>query len=1009
LHLRRRVVVSLAVGAGVLSLAVPASVRAYRVWAEEQRRLRFEDFMQQPGEDVPPQLTAEVEEELFENTYTENDIDDAFARWMAHKAHWGIPTAEDSAVLLDEARAEAQRWPHLMPRAPGQGGDKSLGRNAQSWVNLGPTDARFQFNGRPFLEVDSGRISGIAVDPRDQNVAYLSTSGGGVWKTYDLFSPDPRWQPLTETLGNLAVGDMVMDPNDPDTLYLGLGDFVDLVGGQVVKTTNGGSSWSAPVSLTGTYPASSGGLTVRALRVRAIKVDPNASNILLVGTEAGLYRSTDSGASFQLVDLPNAGAQTPDTVWTIAYTGQVGGVSRWAISGTSYASPTSAAPSASTGVQGDIWVSTDGGQTWSSRLAANALPDYDNNPATPPNVSRISLAAATPSEDPTRTVLFALTGQRTSVANGGGIWRSRDSGNTWQDVSGNGQGNGAPRNMTFVDTSQCPSINVHNAQAWYNSTVTVDPGDSNRVLLGGTFCGLRTLNGLAERPVWELVSHWLPAFTNSALTDDGLLPYVHADWHRTLVVRTPTGYLAMVGGDGGLFTSTNVFTPGPVNQQTVQWRFPNRGLATHLMYNVASGDPATGNAFIAFAGLQDNGTRFRDTQGAPTTFNQVIGGDGIGVAASRVGEDSIFWGTVQNSSTRWCDPDVPSSGGCNQGVAGTWTTLAPPTTAATGGCAGDSVVFLSRVVAVNSGNRPAAITGTSVGVFRLIGTPSGSDRRQWQHLGACDSANGVRALGVSGSVDGLYGVASFSGRFRVMSGCTLDTPAAQCTWTVTNRMGTDLNGDGTIDLAESPTFTSSIDFPPNHEGLTPGDMFVGASVAAASALPPGTGRVYLTRDRGQTWQDISSNLPNVPVNVVRFDPTDSTNQTLFAGTDLGVYRTTNLGATWERYGVGLPLVRVTDMFVGRTGGLLRVSTYGRGMWEIYPSATAERGVAGNGDYDRNGQVDFVDLLATANRLGTTPATQAQPYYDWNQDLVGTVNAVDDADLTQLLNRYGGRP
>jgi len=97
------------------------------------------------------------------------------------------------------------------------------------------------------------------------------------------------------------------------------------------------------------------------------------------------------------------------------------------------------------------------------------------------------------------------------------------------------------------------------------------------------------------------------------------------------------------------------------------------------------------------------------------------------------------------------------------------------------------------------------------------------------------------------------------------------------------------------------------------------------------------------------------------------------------------------------------------MFVGRTGGLLRVSTFGRGLWEIYPSATAERGVAGNGDYDRNGQLDFVDLLATANRLGTTPATESKPYYDWNQDLVGTANAVDDQDLTQLLTRYGGRP
>ncbi|WP_164001006.1 hypothetical protein [Pyxidicoccus caerfyrddinensis] len=1004
--MRRRVVVSMAVGAGVLALAAPASVRAYRTWAEEQRRLRFEDFMQQPGEDAPPQLKAEVEEELFEDSYREEDIDDAFARWMAHKAYWGIPTAQGTDTLLAEARAESERWAHLMPRAPGL---KGLGQNANSWVNLGPTDAKFQYNGTLYTQVDSGRLTNIAVDPRDQNVAYISTSGGGVWKTYDFFAPDPTWHPVTETLGNLAVGDMAMDPQDPDTLYLGLGDFTDLAGGQVVKTTNGGSSWGTPVALSGTYPAGSGGLTVRALRVRAMKVDPSAPNIILVGTEAGLYRSTDSGASFQLLDLPNAGTQTPDTVWTIAYTGQVGGVSRWAISGTAYASPTAAAPTASTAVQGDIWVSTNAGLSWSSRLVANALPDFDNNPATLTDVNHIALASGTAPEDPTRTVLFALTGKRSSIAAGAGIWRSLDAGNTWQDVSGNGQGDGQIRNMTFLDTSQCVSVNVHNGQAWYNSTVAVDPGDDNRVILGGTYCGLRTINGLSNQPIWEAVSHWLPTYTDGSTTDDGLLPYVHADWHVTQVLRTPTGYMVMAGSDGGLFTSTNVFNPGKINQETVTWRFPNRGLATHLMYNVASGDPATGNQFVAFAGLQDNGTRFRDTASSPTTFNQVIGGDGIGVAASRVGEDSIFWGSVQNSSTRWCDPDDASTNGCNQGIAGTWRTLAPPTTAATGGCAGDAVTFLTKVVGLRSGNRPAAITGTTFGVFRLVGTPVGTDRRQWQHLGACITSNQVRALGVSTTVDGLYGVAASGGRFRIMSGCTLDTPAASCTWTQTNLMGVDLNGNGTVEGTEFPTFTSSVDFPPNHTGITPGDMFVGSSVAPSGTLAPGVGRVFLTRNRGTTWQNITGDLPDVPVNVVRFDLSDTTNQTLFAGTDLGVYRTLNQGATWERYGAGLPLVKVTDMFVGRTGGLLRVSTFGRGMWEIYPSATAERGVAGNGDYDRNGQLDFVDLLATANRLGTTPATQAKPYYDWNQDLVGTANAVDEQDLSQLLNRYGGRP
>jgi hypothetical protein len=150
-------------------------------------------------------------------------------------------------------------------------------------------------------------------------------------------------------------------------------------------------------------------------------------------------------------------------------------------------------------------------------------------------------------------------------------------------------------------------------------------------------------------------------------------------------------------------------------------------------------------------------------------------------------------------------------------------------------------------------------------------------------------------------------------------------------------------------------------------------------------------------------------LPNVPTSVVRYDPGDLTNNTLYAGTDLGIYRTTDGGQTWHRFGRGMPLVKVTDLFISKTGNLLRAATYGRGMWEIYPSATAEKGVNGNGDFNRDQQIDFVDLAATAARLGTDPTSSSAPYYEWNLDQVGSTNSVDDSDLSRLLTRFGGRP
>jgi hypothetical protein len=228
----------------------------------------------------------------------------------------------------------------------------------------------------------------------------------------------------------------------------------------------------------------------------------------------------------------------------------------------------------------------------------------------------------------------------------------------------------------------------------------------------------------------------------------------------------------------------------------------------------------------------------------------------------------------------------------------------------------------------------------------------------------------------------------------------------------------DLDASGSITLEEKVSFTSNLDFPPGPTGQPVGAVYVASSAApvteAGAPVPAALGHLFLTEDGGATWQSLKGNgtgqdLPNVPVHVVRYDPGDTTNATLYAGTELGVYRTTNGGATWERFGRGMPMVKVTDLFISQSGALMRAATYGRGLWEIYPSATAAKGVPGTGDWDRNQQIDFLDLLSTANRLGTTPATTVAPFYDWNQDLTGTVNTIDDQDLDQLLSRFGGRP
>src|SRR5262249_14006610 len=163
-----------------------------------------------------------------------------------------------------------------------------------------------------------------------------------------------------------------------------------------VKTTDGGGTWSEPVVLKGVYSSS-----VPA-KVQAIRQIATHGNLVFAATDAGLFRSTDAGKTFQLVELPHpSGKEVAGSVWSIVAAGTTG----WVASGTSACDVGQAPPPIYFGEDVDpascplgnvtvIWTSPDG-QTWS--------------PATLPKTSgtgRTTIAAGT-GRDAATTVVYA--------------------------------------------------------------------------------------------------------------------------------------------------------------------------------------------------------------------------------------------------------------------------------------------------------------------------------------------------------------------------------------------------------------------------------------------------------------------------------------------------------------------------------------------------------------------------------------------------------------------------
>jgi photosystem II stability/assembly factor-like uncharacterized protein len=408
--------------------------------------------------------------------------------WL--KARFGATMPADfSQRMIQEWSRQRSTYPQLAPGATPPAG-------VAQWQSIGPTRAVKTQNYYSLQVTDSGRLRNIMPHPSDPNTVYVLSSSGGIWKTGNFESPYPTWTPITDKVITTSGGSAALG-RDPNTLYYGTGDPFDgtpLVGGKMLKTTDGGNTWSNFISL------GNSGL------VADIKVDTSGSkDVVLVATDTGVYRSADGGNNYTQVLSSNM-------AWSLARTSK-GWLATTAAS--HYYSPAT------------VYFSADG-ISWQP-IASGTGSNLTNG------AGRITLAVAAPGDSV--VYAFAATSCDTTCSQKD-LYRSTDGGMTWTAL---GLNNKAPVNPN----EENPTMNLMMGQGFYNHMITVDQTDPTRntIYLGGELNTAKSTDGGQS---WRLMTNWLAQWG---------MPYAHAD-HHTAIVSTAGGKKrVMIGTDGGLFLS----------------------------------------------------------------------------------------------------------------------------------------------------------------------------------------------------------------------------------------------------------------------------------------------------------------------------------------------------------------------------------------------------------------------------------------------------------------------
>ena len=684
----------------------------------------------------------------------------------------------------------------------------------------------------PFRGGRAGTVAGVI---GNNNLYYMGTAGGGVWKTEDAGN---TWESISDGYYGGSIGAIAVSESDPNIIYVGEGEQTlrgNVSSGKGMwKSVDAGETWKFI------------GLP-KSEHISRIKIHPEDPNVVYVGVignlwkpnvERGLYKTTDGGVSWNKILYVSDKAGVGDIILD-PNNSRIIYASTWQMKRNGYRMD-------SGGPDSKVFRSFDSGKTWEDISKFNGLPEFPwgivGVTISPVNSKRIWLMIESPD---------------------GGLFRSDDGGNNWKKVNSN---------------------RALRQRAWYYTRIYADSQNEDKIYVLNVSYGVSTDGGktftLKNAPHGDHHDLWIDPDNNMrlAIADDGG---------------------AQISNDGGENWTTYF------NQPTAQF------------YRVS-----TDNSFPyrIYGAQQDNSTirinhRSASSSISESDWESTAGGESAHLAPDPKNNEIVYGGTYkgymmmkdhsngQNRSVNvW--PDNPAGSGAevmkyrfNWNFPIIFSPNDPNKL-----YAGSNFLHLSTDGGQSWETISGDLTRNLPETIKSSGGPITQD-----NTGAEFYAN-IFAIAESEIEEGVIWTGSDDGLIHI-------TRNGGKTWE---------NVTPPENISPKLNMINSIDISPFQKGK----VYIAATSYKFGDYTP---YLYKSEDYGKSWNLITNGISeDYYTRVVRTDK--KREGLLYAGTEWGMFISFDDGSSWNEFQLNLPITSIRDLKVKDND--LVVATHGRSFWMI---------------------------------------------------------------------------